>query len=430
MQAMTDELRRELFKHFPDEQFWELLGIVKDAVNMNPLDWPKSIFGPFRSWLPPHDGYSEFTIINLWRLKRTLKFLINTGIPSLPTNPPPFGPPLLNELFWHPSLILQRPDHNGSYTSFTDESWFFVNGIMTNDSVAQLNAAYLAYLFHRPITLVQNSSSSFFIDLLQCAIGKEWNRMTEPALKAFPPIYAALKNPSKERVIVVAHSQGTIIMSNVVRWLNYLVSRWLFDNKKISKPPKPPLLPEINRANVVAVAPAQFYVPEGPTFVYPDDEPWKLEAIEPLQPNELLKLEVYCFANCASEMEYCELGEWQGKTEVPWIENFGNEMDLVARLGMLAPQPDKWHIAIDGPCYMHPQAWGHLLNAHYLWDIQKYQKRGWQPVISDNPSPYELLNVDEFPDAQVPRLFNYINGGKPPLRQVPPYWKTSVSPQA
>jgi len=405
MKAMTNEMRALLAKQLPDEHFRELLSIALDAISINPLGWINSIFGPVKTWIPPYDGYSEFTIIDLWRLKRTLKFLVNTTIPSIPTNPPPFGPPLLQNLFWCPTVILQRPDHNGSYTTYPEESWFFVNGIMTNDSMAQLNAAYLAYLFHRPITLVQNSTSSFWVDMLQCAIGKEWNRMTEPAIKAFPPIYAALKDPCKQRVVVVAHSQGTIIMANVLKWLKHLVARGLQ-----TKGLKPPLIPDIGRSNVVAVAPENYYVPAQPVFVFPDDEPLDLQEFEPLKPEELAKLELYCFANCASEMEYFKPPE-QGNAAIPWIENFGNQMDIVARLGMLAPHPDKWNIRIDGPCYMHPHAWGHLLNIHYLFDIQRHQKQGRKPGGSGKAAPYRLRNAEEFPQAQVPRLFGYINGG-------------------
>ena len=149
------------------------------------------------TWLPPHNRYSEFKIIDLWRPGRTAKFLANTWIPSIPRTPPSFGPPFLNDLFWQPTVILQRPDHNGSYTTFPDEAWFFVNGIMTNDSVAQINSAYLAHLFHRPLTMIQNSTDSLWADLFECALGKEWYRVVEPAIKAFPPIYDALKSPHK-----------------------------------------------------------------------------------------------------------------------------------------------------------------------------------------------------------------------------------------
>ena len=121
--------------------------------------------------------------------------------------------------------------------------------------------------------------------------------------------------------------------------------------------------------------------------------------------DELAKLEIYCFANCANTLKYLHPDR-----AVPWIENFGNEFDVVARLGMLAPRAQEWHIEIDGPRYVRPRAWGHFLNAHYLADIERQQKVRYRPGGKGGTAPYELLNAEQFPN-HTPKLFNYINGG-------------------
>ena len=162
--------------------------------------------------------------------------------------------------------------------------------------------------------------------------------------------------------------------------------------------------------NVVAVEPEQCYTPAEPVFVYPDNQKLNLSEFVPLSEHELAKLEIYCFANCATEMKYAKLAEGDNRP-VPWIENFGNEYDLVARLGMLAPRADELGIDIDGPCYMHRDAWGHLLNANYLFDIQRGQKQGRKEGGKGDTTPYELLNADDFSSNLIPQLFSYINGG-------------------
>ena len=376
---------------------WDnLLGIAFDALRINPLRYLSSIFGPPRTWLPPFSRYSEFKIIDLWRPGRTAKFLANTWIPSIPRTPPTFGPPLLNSLFWQPTVILQRPDHNGSYTAFPDEAWFFVNGIMTNDSVAQINSAYLAYLFHRPLTMIQNSTDSLWIDLFECAVGKEWYRVVEPAVKALPPIYDALKSPHKQRVVVICHSQGTIIMSVVLRLLGQLFRR-----------PAAALEAEAGARALFAEAP--LYAP--PEFVYPDEDPINLDDFDTLTEAELAKLEVYCFANCANTMT--TIATAVDGRPLPWIESFGNENDIVARLGMLAPRPEQWGIRIDGPRYERHGAWGHMLNEHYLKEIERRQKRGRRPGGDGTAAPYEPVAGSVEGADQAPRLFGYINGGIP-----------------
>ena len=44
----------------------------------------------------------------------------------------------------------------------------------------------------------------------------------EAATVAFPAIYDALKDPQKERVVVVAHSQGTLIAAVVLRLMEFI----------------------------------------------------------------------------------------------------------------------------------------------------------------------------------------------------------------
>ena len=382
---------------------WEtLLGIALDALRISPPLYASSIFGLPWTWLPPFNRYSEFKIIDLWRPGRTAKFLANTWIPSIPRTPPTFGPPFLNDLFWQPTVILQRPDHNGSYTTFPDEAWFFVNGIMTNDAVAQINSAYLAHLFHRPLTMIQNSTDSLWADLFECALGKEWYRVVEPAIKAFPPIYDALKSPHKQRVVVICHSQGTIIMATVLRLLAELA-------------PAEVRLPRPAAAMEPAPAPearglfeeAPRYAP--PEFVYPDQEPINLDDFEPLTGAELAKLEVYCFANCANTMPY--IGAWEGRP-VPWIENFGNEHDIVARLGMLAPRASTGGSILPGRATNIAARGATCSTNTTCAAIERCQKSGRRPGGDGTSAPYEL--VGGAVDA-APRLFSYINGGVPKL---------------
>ncbi len=138
----------------------ELWSITRDAVSGIPPLYIFSVLGFPSTWVRLNDRFSEFTVVNPWRVGRAIRFLWQVNVPAMPVNPPVFGSPQLGRVFWEPSVILQRPDHNGSFTSYPDEAWFFINGIMTNDAVAQLNSAYLAHLFHRPITMIWNATDS------------------------------------------------------------------------------------------------------------------------------------------------------------------------------------------------------------------------------------------------------------------------------
>lgn len=377
----------------------DLLGIAADAVGNVPPLYASSVVGLPWTWLPPHHRYSEFHILDLWQVGRAAKYLTDVTFPALAASPPPFGPPLVNALIWRPTVVLQRPDHRGSYTTYPREAWFFVNGILTNDGVAHLSAAYLADLFHRPITIVQNSTGSLVSDLFECALGKQWYRATESVGQAFPAIYDALTS-EKERVVVVAHSQGTIIMSVVLR-----------------------LLQESQRLGSARARRSGAFV-AGVEPVVPHDWPIRLEEFDPITTDDLAKLEVYAFANCANTMAFVEPDD-PAHGPIPWIESFGNEYDVVAGLGMLAPNPVRRGIRIDGPRYVRPGAWGHLLNEHYLRVVDEAQRVGHRRGGNGTEAPFELLSRDA-PHEATPRLFAYLNGGTPPLRTA----KTMVRPVA
>lgn len=390
----------------------ELLAIVRDAAQIHPRLFLSSVFGLPWTWLPPYKRLSEYKIIDIWRLPRTIKYFLNISIPSIPLNPPSFGPPFLNGLFWRPTVILQRPDHNGSYTSFPGEAWFFINGILTNDSVAQINAALIADLFHRPITLIQNTTSSFLTDMLECALGKQWHRTTEAVEKAFPPIHEALKS-HKKKVVVIAHSQGTIIISIVLDLLKQLTDpdepqQSNVDEHLPLEGEQPEMLAGLRPiAEMAAAGMAE------PEFLYPYEGPLNMSEFERLTKAELAKLEIYCFANCANHMVYFDD---QGDTgnPLPWIESYGNEQDIVARLGMLAPNSTERSIKIQGPRYMRKAAWGHLLNEHYLLPIEAAQRVGRQKKPRGGPQPFVPLEDEQKSASETPRLYYYINGGSPP----------------
>ena len=364
-----------------------LAQIALDALRMLPPAYGCSIFGLPNTWLPPHRRFSEFGILNLWRPLRAAKFIQHTLLPSAPRTPPTFAPPALNDFFWQPSVILQRPDHYGSYTSFPEEAWFFINGVMTDDAVAQVNAALLAELFHRPITLIQNSTSSLLTDLLQCALDKQGWRITEPVTKAMPAVYAALKRPDKHRVVVIAHSQGTIIAAVLLQLLKQ-ITRPAAARRGLAGPPA--------------------YAP--PEFVYPDESPLVLTDFAPLTEAELGKLEIYCFATCANTMTHYRPAS-QEKPALPYLEHFGNERDIVARLGIQAPHAAERGIQIDGPRFVRPGAWGHLLNEHYLYPLADSQRQGRRKGGSGGAAPFVPAGDTQQPAT--PRLYAYINGGAP-----------------
>ena len=391
-----------------------LVRVAGAALRMKPPLYLRSIFGPIPSWAPPHRRFSEYNILNPWQPMKMLRFASDLTLPALPTTTPNWArtlfPPVVNRRLWRPTQFFRQPDEYGGVSTYPDEHWFFINGIATNADVARLNAACLAHLFHRPLTVVQNATDSLLMDLFECAIGKGFKKdpdsedrktMTEPAWRATAAILEAVNSKHTQRVVVIAHSQGTIIAANVLRAIakalkSELVerpdARWhLFTERlmggvrtetdKIVRDNLAHSLAELTRDGL-------------------------REALL-----RLAKLEVYTFANCADRMRYVH-----PSLRVPYMEHFANERDLVARLGVLSPLRDASQaqaaaaapVEIDGPVFVQPGAWGHLLNEHYLTAIDDYLYPGGGAHRRES-DPYPGIGEG----APESRLYGYFHGKKP-----------------
>lgn len=342
----------------PDREIFDLGWTALQAIGAVSPRWIESVLGDWRSWTLRHREYSEFSILNPLRPYRLTRYLTEAAIPGV----------------WRPTGVFKHPDHRGDYDSHPDEKWFFINGVLTNRDVAKINARLLARLFHRPMTVIHNSTNSAPVDLLESAVGKTWQVMTEPAKVAYPLLLEALKDKAKERVIVICHSQGTIIMANLLRALTQpKFFRWLFSKQAGADSGQ-----------------ADLRFPRRPR------KQW------------LSKLEIYAFSNCADQMTYLPGSIRSAQaSRVPWIESFGNEFDAVARFGMLAENKEEHGIQIDGSLFIRRRAWGHLLNEHYLFAIQDHLS---QP---STPEPFTLLPTDGA-GAKRPRLYDYFAGHRPP----------------
>jgi len=364
-----------------EREWGDLIGSAKDAAWFCPLDWPRSVFGNLGSMgRAPHSEYDLFWSGNIPRLAR---YLADTLIPSVPGRAPAWLRPPLSSLLFHRSHELKDAGRAPA-KPFGGEQWFFINGILTNQDMARMNASYLVDLFRRPITVLWNSTDGFGVDLLECTTEK-LGATGEDVDSAFHPLLDALATPQKKRVVLVSHSQGTLITAVLLRLVGGVYQHTMSGKRgDLSKSDR-----EAIRRHAAA---------EGLTV-----DPLRLR---PVTPAELAKLEVYCFANCASQMSYID-----PDLALPKIESFGNEHDLVARLGMLAPHPDERDIEIAGPRFRHDGAWGHLLNAHYLIDIDKAQRQrsdtGAGPA---DAAPYVLIEGTA-PAGTAPHLFRYLDGG-------------------
>lgn len=401
----------------PETPLLDLLKVVVAAAKHDPPWFLPSLFGRIPSWLPPYWRHSELNVLNHWEPLLSLRYLLAISVPSYSQAPNAvvrtLVPPVLRRLFWRPGFYYQQPDPYGSVTSYLDERWFFINGMATDPKVARMNTHLLSELFGRPISGIYNATNSIALDLIQCAIGKRYRinpdledlqTLTRSAFLATRAILGRVRDPSIKRVVIIAHSQGTIIAANLLRAIRTAIAT--ADAIRREQPIKTPV-DALEREACDRLLP-------------PPSANLNEQQCHHHFAHLMGKMEFYLFANCADKFNYALRVETAdgGSRGLPYLENFANEHDIVARLGVLSPlrtgpgteTETQGIISIDGPLYLHkgPEAWGHFLNAHYLHGILRHLE---QPDKAANP--YQPVAADQSP---MPRLYGYYDG----QRQGPP----------
>ena len=286
--------------------------------------------------------------------------------------------------------------HPGRFAgAFPNERWLFVNGIATTRSIAAINADAVCELFRRPVTVLYNRTEGITYDLLESAAGKGFDAITESVAANLDPLVDALCDPTVERVVVIAHSQGTIVTSALLKSLEEILDasqpRQVKSGPGAQKPsPERMVAKKVTGQRTRQPANARRAVAKAAAL---------------LAPAHIGKLEVYSFANCSTSMTpVVTLGPMP--RHAPWLESYGNEFDGVARLGVLAPPHGIGSARIAGDRYRRAGMWGHLLNAHYLLPIQDDLRAGTNPPSTRlEPFSENLLRR--------PRLLDYLSGSVP-----------------
>ena len=219
-----------------------------------------------------------------WNITKLLHLMSDLFFIKLPIHCPSWIPYPIKKLFFG-----ENSKYLPSKKEYEDGICIiYLNGILSNDKVVELNRKELNKIFNRSINVLHNVTDSLICDLIECLIGKITDDLTEASTVTLYTLCNKLLNPEIKKIIFVCHSQGTIIISNVLKNLNKLGL-----DKEIY----------------------------------------------------LKKIEIYAFANCSSKMNYII-------DELPYMEHFANSNDFVACLGCNCSEEIKDIISIDGKIFI------------------------------------------------------------------------------
>lgn len=205
-----------------------------------------------------------------------------------------------------PGTLTLQPPRSAGPVSDTGSRWFYINGIATPPPVAMLNGAELARVFRRPITLIHTPTWGALRDVVYSFTARSLRKDGRLSRPAFYVVQQALEN--NQRVVLVCHSQGTIVASYIVRkLLRSPTTRHLVKN-----------------------------------------------------------LELYCIGGLADSLEVDSALTREAGHPVPYVEHFANGRDYFAQTGILS------HLdSTAGTVFCIPARTGHLFNEHYLAGIMR-----------------------------------------------------------
>ncbi|CAM9691120.1 unnamed protein product [Ascophyllum nodosum] len=283
------------------------------------LNQPLVIFGLFglpSSWL---DVLSMDLNIDGLISQRTIKSYVSIFAtflafvrPTLPVRCPSWLHKIFPLVAW--SLYgddATRFSGEGGGANGSSETFVYVNGICTTKQMAKNTCKELSAMFQRDVIGVHNPTDSMIIDLLECILGKLWIGesvcVSEPVKLVYEEVKKVLQDPKKTKVVLISHSQGTIIAGDVL---------WK-------------LWSDVDNDNLPQTA--------------------------------MNRLEIYAVANASQYMEQ--------RGGFPYIESICNNYDNVGMLGANAPArtKDTWDIRIAGKVIFPTKPkWGHMISSHYL----------------------------------------------------------------
>lgn len=197
----------------------------------------------------------------------------------------------------------------------------------------------IAKTFGRPVVGVHNRSYGVVLDLVECLIQRSLHYQTEDVRVAEATLKSMLEDDSAKKIVVIAHSQGGIILSLVLDRLFSILPAHLFSKLELytfgsaaaqfhnplvseSKARSAPVTPAVTRTPLVMSSKSAL-----PEFSPPPDMSDRL---------------------------------------IPTIEHYVNRQDLVPTWGVL------YHIILgtgttySGRVFVHESASGHLFDEHYL----------------------------------------------------------------
>ncbi|KAH8664373.1 hypothetical protein BX600DRAFT_498163 [Xylariales sp. PMI_506] len=239
-----------------------------------------------------------------------------------------------------------------------DQRWFFLNGCCVSGLNLQNNVDQLSETFGRPIFAIHNRTYGILGDLFECILQRSFDLFTEETRVCYEYIKSYCTDPQVNKVVLIAHSQGCIMASQILDQL-YVdlpaeacarLEVYTFGNAAahFNNP-----LRRLSQAS--ATVDARDIQPDSKVVTFgqrnsqavPDSRMDRKPTVSTMLPERV----------------------------IPYIEHYCNSQDMVTRWGALFSAKSILENRFCGHIFINEGASGHMLNQHYLSDMFPLRER-------------------------------------------------------
>lgn len=330
-------------------------GVINPVFTTNPQH-------EFYPWGPNLFGLILLTIASVLEV-----FVVITVIPMFLILPGPVsvcifvaGQALIHAICWPmqgPSKVHSKPPTDPTqialHQHFSNERWFFLNGCCVSGHNLQNNVNVLSETFGRPVFGIHNRTYGVLGDLFECIMQRAFDLFTEETRVCYEYVKAYCTDPKVKKVVMIAHSQGCIMASQILDQL-YVdlpadavakLEVYTFGNaaSHFNNP-----LRHISETSTSIDSRDMHEAGDSPTIVTSPDNKT---------------------ATTPSPKKGPVISEYLPERVIPHIEHYCNSGDMVTRWGALFSAKSILSNRFCGHIFINEGASGHMLNQHYLSEM-------------------------------------------------------------
>ena len=284
------------------------------------------------------------------------------------------------------------------HAQYASERWFFLNGCCVTGHALQCNINLLSETFGRPVQAVHNRTYGILGDLVECIIQRAFRFYSAETWQSYGFIKAYCMDPEVTKVVMIGHSQGGIMASQILDELymdlpSDAVSKlevYTFGNAAahFNNPLRRMVESEMGFTTDT--------VPTPRSLICPTASP--TSTISPIAP--LTTLSNPPAPSSTMPPPTPIRGTTRGSTispllpkrVIPHIEHYCNSEDMVTRWGSLYSARAILDNRFCGHIFINEGATGHMLNQHYL--ARMFPKSEAQTILDRGALPFLERTVD------------------------------------